>query len=424
MPSNSSFLTSLVATTIALVIGEAALRLLHAGESVREVDSREYARQFYSLTPPGSAFVNRPKPLDEFGPALVEINSRGIRGPEIPDERADVLLIGDSFIEARQLPWAQSVGPRLQDALRARSIPLQVVSHGMRGWSPLLEWNWYLKVGRTLHPRVVLLFFFWNDLWPAGNEARTFSAVLAPNGRPMYFDVPVDASWIWYKHVRLVRVAEEAWHRIGLADVKRAFSSMTSGTIAAGVLDTPGAQRAARSLAAGPPYTRTELEALLTSREEALDPALRPVIGSSFWPGTRPLTVWTEAQTQAAARTEIELHQFAADVAADGGRLAVVYVANPYQVGAAECSVGRLIERLDLDAVLPADSGIQAWLRGVSERQHIPLLDPTAAMRAFDRGQPPDAFTPLYLRADCHWSARGHQFMADFVADALPSLSR
>jgi hypothetical protein len=138
----------------------------------------------------------------------------------------------------------------------------------------------------------------------------------------------------------------------------------------------------------------------------------------------RPLDVWTGPQTHAAAQTEIELQRFAADVAADGGRLVLVYVANPYQVGPRECSVGRLVERLDLDVVLPPDSGIQAWLRAVSERQHIPLLDPTGAMRAFDRAQPADAFAPLYLRADCHWSPRGHQFMADFVADALPSLSR
>jgi hypothetical protein len=104
----------------------------------------------------------------------------------------------------------------------------------MRGWSPLLEWNWYLKVGRTLHPRLVMLFFFWNDLWPVGTEAATFSAVLRPDGRPLYFDVPVDANWIWYKHVRLVRLIEETWRRIGLADLKRAFSSLACGTIAAG----------------------------------------------------------------------------------------------------------------------------------------------------------------------------------------------
>jgi hypothetical protein len=166
-----------------------------------------------------------------------------------------------------------------------------------------------------------------------------------------------------------------------------------------------------------------ELNALLTSREEALDPELRRLSESAFWPGLRPRAVWTDAQRQAAAATETELQRFAADVAADGGRLGIVYVANPYQVGTGECAVGRLVERLNLETLLPADSGIQDWLREVSARQHIPLFDPTDAMRAFDRDAA-SARTPLYLRADCHWSPRGHQFMADFVAAALPSLAR
>lgn len=408
---------NVVAVCFGLVFGlacaEIGIRVLHLGDSLLEVDTLEYARQFHHITPPGSAFVNRPKPLDEFPPALIEINSLGVRGPEIPAGPVDLLLLGDSMIEARQLTWEQTLGPRLQATLLARSAPVRVVAHGVRGWSPLLEWNWYLKVGRRLHPRTVLLFFFWNDLWPSGDEVHTFDAVLRPDGRPDHFEVVVEPDWVWYKHVRAVRLAEDVLHRAGLQAIRRMFSMIGGGK---GGTDLAGAQDLARRMAAGPPLTPGEMESLLTQPRSRLNAKLREIADGMFWPGIRPLNLWTGQEREAAEKAGLELQRFAEDVASDGGRLVVVYVPNAYQISPSECSVSRYLDGLDDDVVLPPDSGIQAWLRGVAERHHIELLDPSDTMRAFDRAQPPGA-PPLYLRADCHWSVRGHQFMADYLAD-------
>lgn len=404
------------ATVLAVAIIEATVRLSGIGQNVQEVDSREFAREFYSLTPPRAAFVNPPTALDEFGPALIEINSLGIRGPEIPDPRADVLLIGDSMIEARQLPWEQTLGPRLQRELDARSPGLRVISHGMRGWSPLLEWNWYLKVGRRFGARIVILSFFWNDLWTAGDEATTFRAVLRPDGRPVAFDVPVDANWIWYKRVRTVRLVADVWRRLSVGEIKRAFSTVTRER-SSETLGTADALRLARRLTE-PPLPAADVEALLSRRPDDLDPHLRPLAQRSFWPSIRPYDLWTDAQRAAAAITEQELQRFAEDVASNGGRLVLLFVPNPLQLSADECVVGRLFERVDTDVVLPPTSGIQDWIRGVAGRHRIELLDPSAAMREHIR-QAGKAGDPLYLRADCHWSARGHQFMAGYLAEWL-----
>ena len=100
--------------------------------------------------------------------------------------------------------------------------------------------------------------------------------------------------------------------------------------------------------------------------------------------------------------------------------MAIVYVPNPYQIAPRECSAGRLIERLDIDVVLPPDSGVQAWLRGIAARHDIPFFDPTGAMRDYDRAA--DA-APLSLRSDCHWSARGHQFIALWFANFVEDLA-
>jgi len=404
-----------VAAAIAAGAVEAAVRLVHIGQNVQEVDSREYARQFYTLTPPGAAFVNAPNRLDEFALALVSINSHGIRGPELRDGAADLLLIGDSMIEARQLPWEATLGPQLQSALAARGVTANVVAHGMRGWSPLLEWNWYLKVGRQLHPRFVMLFFFWNDLWTSGSEADTFAASLDADGRPDHFNVPVDSNWIWYKHVRVIRLAADVLRRLSVEELRRAFASMRTGQ-RTGTLDDESAERLARTMTPAP-LSPEQIGALLSTPQNDLDRELEALARTSLWPGLRPLELWTEAQRAAAARTEQELRQFAQDVAADGGRFVIVYVPNPLQVGRSECGVGRLFERVETNVLLQPDSGIQTWLRGVAARHGIELLDPSAAMRAFDAARPAGDTAPLYLRADCHWSERGHGFVASFIAD-------
>lgn len=405
-----------VATVFTVAALEGTVRALHIGHNVQEADSREYAREFYTLTPPHAAFVNQPNTLDEFGPALIAINSRGIRGPELAADRADLLLIGDSMIEARQLPWEQTLGPKLQQQLRSRGLNLRVVAHGMRGWSPLLEWNWYLKVGRTLHPRTVMLFFFWNDLWTAGDEASTFSAHLRPDGRPDRFNVPVDSNWLWYKHVRVIRLAADVWHRLNIDALRRSFAAMAARTTTRGALDEAKAQEMARKLNQRP-LTSEELNALLTRPDGELNPELRALSRTNFWPGVRPWSLWTEAQRTAAGKTELELQRFAEDVSADGGRLVVVYVPNPLQVGPTECSVGRLFGRIDTNVVLPPASGIQTWLHGVAERHGIELLDPSGAMRDFERRRATSDTAALYLRGDCHWSEHGHDFMASFIAD-------
>lgn len=399
------------ATVLAIAVLEGFVRLAHVGTNLQESGRRDLARQFYTLTPPGSAFIVQPTPLDEFAPALIDINSLGIRGPEIPGGRADVLLIGDSFVEARQLPWDRAITHQLQEAFERRAMAVSVAGHGMRGWSPLLEWNWYLKVGRSLQPRDVLLFFFWNDLWTTGDEVETFSAVMRPDGRPDHFDVLVEPSWIWYQHVRVLRILEGAWRAASVDGLRRSIASMGAPSSTA---DIETLEQRARTQAGEAPLTPDELHAVLTRREAELTPALAAVAASRFWPGMRGLDLWTGAERDAAARTELKLQRFAEDVAADGGRLSIVYVPNPLQVGANECRVGRFFDRVDRGVLLPADSGVQAWLREVSARHDIALIDPSLAMRAADEA--PNA-TPLYLRSDCHWSPAGHTFVANVIAD-------
>jgi hypothetical protein len=416
--AQARWLALMVATVLALVAFEGMVRAAHIGDNVAAQSNAEYARKFFDITMPRASFVNQPKLLDEFPPVLIETNSMGIRGPEVPAGPVDILAIGDSFVEARQVAWERTFGPQLQQALRARAAKATVVSFGMRGWSTLLEWNWYLKVGQRLHPKNVLLFYFWNDLWAVGDEVSAFHAVLTPEGRPDHFEVDLEPGWMWYTPFRVLRLAGDVYTRVGWSNVKSAFAGQWSSLPGrtGGALDEASARMAAKQLVREPLLSRDEVDQLLTRAPATLNAKLRAISGDAFWPGLRPLAIWTPEQRRAADKAEIELERFAEDVKVGGGRLTILYVPNPYQVGTRECTIGRYFDRLDADVVFAPTSGIQEWLRGVSERRHIELLDPTDAMRARSLGSGEQA-PRLYLRSDCHWSDEGHRFIAGFLTD-------
>jgi hypothetical protein len=222
--------------------------------------------------------------------------------------------------------------------------------------------------------------------------------------------------------VRVIRLAADVWRRLNVDALRRSFAAVTSRTAGGGALDDGRAQDMARRLNA-PPLTGGEIQALLSRPDGELGAELQSLARRSLWPSLRPWNLWTDAQRGAAARTEAKLRGFSEDVAADGGRLVVVYVPNPLQIGGNECSVGRFFERVDANVVLPPGSGIQTWLQGIAARHGIEVLDPSEAMRQFEQTRAAAGAGPLYLRADCHWSERGHEFMASYLADWLDSHS-
>lgn len=96
-------------------------------------------------------------------------------------ERADVALVGDSFVEGYRVKQSENTASRLAEA-----TGLDVVNLGQSGWGPGHELAAFEKYGVPLEPDVVLWFFFeGNDLrnldehrvamadferWKAGND--------------------------------------------------------------------------------------------------------------------------------------------------------------------------------------------------------------------------------------------------------------
>ncbi|MBN2406662.1 MAG: hypothetical protein JXJ19_03095 [Elusimicrobia bacterium] len=158
-----------------------------------------YSPEYYFDYRPSQVFIRRAfSAADKMKSVVNHINSISIRGPEIgrkePGKRR-VLMLGDSFIQAEEVGYGGSAGQVLQGML---DNGYEVISHGMGGWSPLLELNWLNKKGLTLEPDTVVLFLCQNDFHgPHVSRADvnlTKKAVFDENSIPVKFNVPADRS--------------------------------------------------------------------------------------------------------------------------------------------------------------------------------------------------------------------------------------
>lgn len=112
----------------------------------------------------------------------IRLNGKGMRGPEIAyDKPADVyriLIIGDSFVEAVQVPDEQTFAAQLSQALVgiAPTVPgktrFEVAAMGRMGWGTLQEYLYYQVEGVKFNPDLVILSFYINDV---------------PDNRPAFF---------------------------------------------------------------------------------------------------------------------------------------------------------------------------------------------------------------------------------------------
>ncbi|HSD11168.1 MAG TPA: SGNH/GDSL hydrolase family protein [Candidatus Binatia bacterium] len=107
-----------------------------------------------------------------FPDAGVEINSLGIRGPEIRDPKPPgvrrVLCLGDSCTFGAMRPYPQILQTMLDE--RAPGA-FEVVNAGVIGYTSLHGLEWFERDLARLQPDVVTLYFGWNDMWREKDSA-------------------------------------------------------------------------------------------------------------------------------------------------------------------------------------------------------------------------------------------------------------
>ncbi|MBL8727864.1 MAG: SGNH/GDSL hydrolase family protein [Planctomycetes bacterium] len=87
----------------------------------------------------------------------------------LADGQRRIVVLGDSFVEAVQVPIDQKFHVRLEDELHTRGIATATQAFGMSGAGTSTELGFYRVLGRPLHPALVIVLFVYNDF--ANNSA-------------------------------------------------------------------------------------------------------------------------------------------------------------------------------------------------------------------------------------------------------------
>lgn len=108
-----------------------------------------------------------PRPFPVEFDAEVEINSLGMRGPEIaprPPDGVRILFLGDSVVAGFEVPYAQTfahlAGVHLSERL---GVPVQTLNGAVRGYGTDQSYLWYRERGKGLQPDWVVFVHSLND---------------------------------------------------------------------------------------------------------------------------------------------------------------------------------------------------------------------------------------------------------------------
>lgn len=312
----------------------------------------------------------------------VAINSRGLRDRERPCEAPRgtlrMLALGDSFVEGYTVDQPKVVTSVLEGRLRSGGCPADVVNGGTNAYSTDQEYLFYRTEGITYGPRIVLLFFYYNDV--------------VYNDKQDYFGAPKPIFEMGTGHLRLHRypikipdaeaVAPAAGDQEPAPGGSRAFAWLRERMR----YGAPRAYQALARLGLWAPIPKLPLRLELRVYERRREPLIEES--------------WT--------KTAAILAALARDVEADGARLLVVGVPSRLEVDDKTWEITK--ELYDASDATWDRRGVMERLARVGLEGRFPVLDLTTAFQAAYRSGPKPYFT-----YDGHWTARGHAIAAEEV---------
>ena len=361
----------LVSTTVSLALAELAVRLLGLTDpAFRQPD----AELGWTPVPGASGRWARE------GDALVTITEHGFRGVDVepgpPREGTlRIALVGDSYIEARQVAREASIGGRLADDVSAcTSDRVEVLAFGVSGYGTAQEYLLYRERIAAYQPDLVVLAFL------TGNDVSDNHPGVpgASSPRP-YFAVGPDDTLVLDASFResesfVARASPPVWERaLHHSQLVRALSSLGGH---------------------GNGATRGELG---LSDEVYAEP-------------TNDL--WRDAW----ARTESLVRHYAHDVRADGARFAVVTLTNAIQIDPDPAVRERFRESVHAVSLDYPDRRIA----DAGTRDGYPVLTLLDPMLAYAEANDVQLHGfPNTAMGTGHWNERGHELASRTLAQWL-----
>ncbi|GIW99281.1 MAG: hypothetical protein KatS3mg111_2614 [Pirellulaceae bacterium] len=156
----------LLGASLGVLIAEAALRIYVAA---RGWTPNCYATGISFFVPhPQAGYMLRPGLRVRSSTYDITVNSRGLRGPEIPSAKSPdvvrILVVGGSAVFGYLVPDAQDPCRMLEACLRERGHRVEVINAGVPGYN-VTQCRARLQADLApLRPDVVLVYSGWNDI--------------------------------------------------------------------------------------------------------------------------------------------------------------------------------------------------------------------------------------------------------------------
>lgn len=331
----------------------------------------------------------------------VRINSKGLRDREYPYEKPAgtfrILVLGDSFADALEVPLEDSFQEVLEALSNEREdAPIEVINGGVWGYGNDLELLFYRLEGYKYQPDLVLLAFqSTSDVLEnhQGMETRYMGQAYKPffvlrDGELTLTNWPFPVEQVKSPppqgpvgHVKAWLAGHSRFYHVAGRFIKRRLEGL------AGVLQGIGAMnpRPGDTIASGIPMAVN-------------------IYAEDYPPE------WEEAW----AVTEAILAQLNREVAANGGRLAVLLLPDRNQVesstweGQQQQFPAMKERQWDLDKP-------NRIMRALLAEEKIPLVEMLDEFTAHAE----ETGRPLYYPKDGHWNVEGHRLAGELLAAKL-----
>jgi lysophospholipase L1-like esterase len=327
----------------------------------------------------------------------VETNSHGFRDREHAYEKPAgtkrVVILGDSYMEALQVPLERSLTALLEKRLRDRKVPAETINLGVSAYGTGREYLMLREHGIKHKPDLVLLFFVGNDL--INNNIHL-------EGTP-YVPYPVlDGNGL------LARNGNGEPRFTPIHDTESRFGFLTGF-----LREYSSAYRLLRMTIEGSP----QLHELLYRFGIMSTPAGG---GKGTGDNLGLYEIYRVAEQDAFKEswrlTENLLLEVDRLAAKNGAKLVVVLVPAPWEVYPELWESIRdqvpEMRRVALDVNQPS-----RHLISFLQSRKIPHIDLLAGFRA-NAGKA----AKLFFQPDSHWTAAGHDLAADLLADPVSTL--
>jgi lysophospholipase L1-like esterase len=366
--------------SVALGVGlaELGLRLAHYGEANQtHVKFTEYDPLLgWRHTPNSSGELSN----DEYH-TTVKYNSTGLRGLDRPYTKPQnvfrIVVLGDSFVDG----YTVQEQDRLTEALESSLGPtFEVINLGVPGYSTDQELLLLEQAGWKYEPDLVVLAFYYNDVW--GNGSSYF-ANNASTQKPLFI---TDAAG----NLRLTNVPVPHPART-LQDRFKVYA-LTQRAIKRNPL--------LFSLAVKMGVVHGKLP-------DDIHPAPSGAMG-----GSQEFRVYQKTETPELKRewtiTQAILRKMKRETEQRGVRFLIFYVPTRIELSPEEWSSERLPLDYDPDEVTKR-------LVGICKVEGIEYIEPSDRFKAAAKQ------APLYYHRDPHWNAAGHHLAGEILAEYVRS---